>query len=155
MSDQPYRLPIPPPAIALIAIILTFIGDWLFPALALDFPGRRIIGILPILAFFPLAVPAVRSFKNAGTTDRPWDIEKSSALVTEGVYRISRNPMYLGAALVVLGAGLLIGTWLSLVATAAFVWVVTVGQIYAEEAMLEDKFGDEFRSFKTRTRRWI
>ncbi|MEE9589785.1 MAG: methyltransferase [Hyphomicrobiaceae bacterium] len=100
----------PPPVIALIAVITLFIVHWMLPFLSIRIPGQSILGGLLILAGIAVAVVAVRGFFQAETTIRPDEVDKASTLVTSGLYRFTRNPMYLGLALLIAGIGLGLGT---------------------------------------------
>ena len=96
---------------------------------------------------------AVRGFRRARTTLQPW--ESTTALVTDGIYRYSRNPIYLGYTLVYLGIGLWAGTLWHLVALPVVVLVVTRIVIVKEEAYLTNRFGDAYLRYRDEVRRWI
>lgn len=81
--------------------------------------------------------------------------ERSSALVTGGVFRITRNPMYLGMALIVLGAALLLGSATPLAVVILLALLLDRAFISPEEEMLADTFGDQFQEYRGRDRRWI
>jgi len=113
----------------------------------------NLVGLAPIAAGGVLAVVADAQFKRHRTTVKPF--ERSSALVTSGVFRYSRNPMYLGMLVTMVGVGIGLGTLMPLVVVPLLAVVLRNRFILAEEAMLEDAFGDDFRQYKTRTRRWL
>ena len=92
-------------------------------------------------------------FKRRGTTILPF--RESSALVTTGPFRISRNPIYVGMAVALLGLGVMLGTAGPFATVPIFVWVIDRYFIRREEAMLEAAFGADYREYKTRVRRWI
>lgn len=108
--------------------------------------GLIVVGVLIVIG------PAT-AFSRAGTTIKPF--EDSSALVTTGMYRITRNPMYLGMVTVLIGIAVLTGSLSPFVGPVLFVPVLNSRIIRHEEVMLEDQFGDEYRSFKQSVRRWI
>ncbi len=145
----------PPPVIALIAVITLFIVHWMLPFLSIRIPGQSILGGLLILAGIAVAVVAVRGFFQAETTIRPDEVDKASTLVTSGLYRFTRNPMYLGLALLIAGIGLGLGTMFVPIVLAVFVWVITTKQIIPEERALENIFGQDYVSYKNDVRRWI
>lgn len=145
----------PPPVIALIAVITLFIVHWMLPFLSIRIPGQSILGGLLILAGIAVAVVAVRGFFQAETTIRPDEVDKASTLVTSGLYRFTRNPMYLGLALLIAGIGLGLGTIFVPIVLAVFVWVITTKQIIPEERALENIFGQDYVSYKNDVRRWI
>ncbi|WP_329851101.1 isoprenylcysteine carboxylmethyltransferase family protein [Stenotrophomonas pavanii] len=117
---------------------------------------------------FPVLVPAAvaatglalnllpkLAFRRAGTTVNPLRPQAASALVTHGVYRHTRNPMYLGQALVLLGAMLYLQDLRALLAVPLFVVYITRLQILPEERMLSARFPDAYAAFCRRVRRWL
>ncbi|MDH2432538.1 isoprenylcysteine carboxylmethyltransferase family protein [Pokkaliibacter sp. MBI-7] len=110
-----------------------------------------------LLASLGLAVDlfAVWHFHRAATTVNPLRPERTSTLVTHGIYRYSRNPMYLGMTLLLVAWCLWLGNLISLMTVALFVWVVTWLQIVPEEQILAQRFGDEFRRYQREVRRWL
>ncbi len=94
-------------------------------------------------------------FKKAETTINPRRPDKSSALVTSGVYRFSRNPIYIADALILIGWGLFLSNLYSLALVAGFWLYMTRFQIKPEERVLEKLFGEEFLAYKARVRRWL
>jgi protein-S-isoprenylcysteine O-methyltransferase Ste14 len=111
------------------------------------------VGVLPLVAGLLIAITAVRAFHKAGTPVVPF--EPSTALVTTGMYRHTRNPMYLALVLILLGVWILLGTLGPLVPVVAFVWIIQSNFIRGEERFLEGIFGDEYRAYKQRVRRWL
>jgi protein-S-isoprenylcysteine O-methyltransferase Ste14 len=101
------------------------------------------------------AVLALQRFRDAKTTINPLQPRSSSSLVVVGVYRLSRNPMYLGMALVALSSVLYYGSAWCLLVLFAFVAFITRYQIIPEERAMQDLFGEEFETYKALTRRWI
>ena len=81
--------------------------------------------------------------------------QKASALVTSGVYRITRNPMYLGMLLVLAGWAVWLGNAAALIGLPLFVGVLNLLQIAPEERVLRGRFGDAFTRYAARVRRWI
>lgn len=102
-----------------------------------------------------LLLDAVGGFLTAKTSVDPHRPDKASELVSGGVYRFTRNPMYLGMALVVVGVALWLGTVVGMIGPALLVASLTRLQIVPEERYLEAAFGDDYRAFRTRVRRWI
>lgn len=111
--------------------------------------------ILPLLLSGILALGSLWQFWQARTTISPMTLEKTSFLVTDGVYAWSRNPMYLSLLLALFAYFLWLGNGLGIVVLAAFVWELTHWQIKAEEYMLLTLFGEEYAQYCTRVRRWI
>ncbi len=94
-----------------------------------------------------------RRFLAAGTNIPP--SLPTTALVVEGIYGRTRNPLYLGTTLVYLGLSVAAGSLWAIVLVVPLLWVITVGVIAREERYLERKFGDAYRAYKTRVRRWV
>lgn len=119
------------------------------------FPGQTAVAIAVVLLGVLLGVLAIHAFRVADTTVEPLHPEKTSALVVRGVYRRTRNPMYLGLALILLGWGLYLGSLASLLGVPAFILLIRYLQIEPEEAALESKFGEAYREYCSRIHRWI
>jgi protein-S-isoprenylcysteine O-methyltransferase Ste14 len=122
----------------------------------LDGGAARVAALAFIVIGLGFLGSAVFGFGKAKTTVDPHSIARASTLVTGGVYRLTRNPMYLGMFCVVLAAGLGRGGFIALVLGAAsFVLVMTRLQILPEERMLTEIFGAEYTDFMASVRRWI
>lgn len=150
-----FELKIPPVAQFLIAMA----GMWLLaryvPALAVDIPARKAIVVLLFCVGGIVAVPAVAAFRSAGTTVDPRDPDKATRLVVRGVYRFSRNPMYLGL-LCLLGAwAFYLSNLLAFAGLPVFVLAMNRLQIEPEEVAMLAQFGDEYRSYSEKVRRWV
>ncbi len=102
-----------------------------------------------------IALLAFASFGIARTTINPLDPSRASALVTAGIFRITRNPMYLSLLLLLIAYALRLGSWIEWLGPALFAWYVTRFQIIPEERILAVKFGAAFLAYRSRTRRWI
>lgn len=95
------------------------------------------------------------AFSRARTTIDPVNIDRASALVTSGVYRVSRNPMYVGFTAILLGWSIfLTGAW-ALAGPVAFVWCITRLQIIPEERAMLKRFGGKYAEYRLSTRRWL
>jgi len=142
-----------PPTYFLGAIAVAVALHFLVPIRQLLLFPWRLLGIAPLLLGIVLNLVADQSFKKHDTTVKPF--EKSSDLVTGGVFRVTRNPMYLGMTLILLGIALLLGSATPLVTVVVLPVLFDRVFITPEERMLEDTFGDEFRQYRKRVRRWI
>ncbi len=149
------ELKLPPPLVAALAALLMWVVARQGPLLELAFPMRLSLAILVALAGLAVAVAGVMSFHRVETTVNPLTPEKSSALVSSGIYRISRNPMYLGLLLVLLGWALWLSAPWALVGPVLFVAWITRFQIIPEERALLARFGPEFEIYCRRVRRWL
>jgi protein-S-isoprenylcysteine O-methyltransferase Ste14 len=145
----------PPPLIYLGFLVL---GIWAgrmlgIPGLPIDRVSLRIIGWIVI------ATGIVANFFGAGLFHRlrtaiiPF--KPATRLVTSGIYRWTRNPMYLGLALLYAGIAILFDSLLALVLLTPVIAIIRSYVISREEAYLERTFGDEYRAYKARVRRWI
>ena len=152
-ADSPHVLA-PPPVIFLAALASGLMLQSLRP-LEL-FPHSltaRIAGGCLILGGVALSAAVVHHFARAGTPVTPW--RATRRLVVSGPYRFSRNPDYVGQALIVGGLGLLLDVlWVALALVPALV-LVRYGVIAREEQYLERRFGEEYRQFRKRVRRWL
>lgn len=134
-------------------LILAWITSRALPGLAPDLGVLRWLGVALALAGVALMLLAVAEMARARTTVIPH--RKPSALVTRGVFRVSRNPIYLGDALILTGAILWWGALPALPLIPAFIWLITVRFIRPEEARLRTGFDAEFEKWSERTRRWL
>jgi protein-S-isoprenylcysteine O-methyltransferase Ste14 len=143
-----------------VAQFLLFVaGMWLVakyaPSLALDIPFRRALVIL----FFGLsafvAIPAIAAFHSAGTTVDPRYPGKATQLIVRGIYRYSRNPMYLGLLVLLIAWAIYLSNLFAFIGPAAFVLSMNRLQIRPEEEAMEARFGDDFRRYRESVRRWI
>lgn len=149
------RATIPPPVVAgLIALGVWGVGK-LAPATLLSFPGQTPLALAIGLLGFAIDMTAVGSFFRNKTTITPLKPEKASALVTEGLYRISRNPMYLGMAMILTALSVWFGQPLGIIGVVLFVVLINELQIKPEEAALSALFGEEYDAYRARVRRWI
>jgi protein-S-isoprenylcysteine O-methyltransferase Ste14 len=118
----------------------------------LDTPWNR-AGIGPLCLGIYVAAVSAGSFRKAGTGLVPFD--EATALVTGGFFRYTRNPMYLGMVLLLLGVSMLLGSLGSVMPVPLFAWVIRRNFILGEERFMEKAFGEEYLAYKRRVRRWI
>jgi len=143
----------PPPLIYLIPLVATLgIGFWKpFPLLPGNLPHLFGPGLL--IAALLLLLPSNNAFKQKRTNARPW--KPSTALVIEGPYRFSRNPMYLGFTLMYLGIALWVNTAWPLPALLVVMQVMRHYVIEREERYLKRKFGEPYQQYMASVRRWF
>ena len=138
-----------PPAIHLVSIALGFLLQWAAP---LPMFGMRIPGVILLAIAVALMIWSVIVMSRAGTTPNP--TRPTTALLTLGPYRLTRNPMYLAWELVIVGVGLVANApWVILMAVPAAL-ITRRLVIDKEEHYLETKFGPEYLDYKARVRRW-
>lgn len=127
--------------------------DRAFPLFRLFSPSLASFGFVPMVLGVLLILVAAGLFKWRKTTVNPFG--EPAVVVHEGVYRVSRNPMYLGMLLVLVGFGVWLGNVLTLLLAPGFVWVMTRWYILREEQLLESRFGEQYRAYRRQVRRWI
>ncbi len=115
-------------------------------------PARWVSGVIVVLGM-SLVVGTAQSFRRARTTIRPFEV--SEVLLRGGLYRYSRNPIYLGMVVTLAGAALMLGTTTPWIMVPAFVTVISRRFIRMEERMLEAQFGEEYREYCAAVRRWV
>ncbi len=152
-SDTAKPRRIPPPVYFLIAALVIAGLHYYVPGPRFIEPPLTYIGC----ALFALALGVVvmikRRFDAAGTTIKPF--EESSALVTDGLFAFSRNPIYVSMVAGLAGVAVAFGSLLPIIIIPVFVWIIQSRFIAVEEAMLEEAFGDDYRGYKARVRRWL
>jgi len=124
-----------------------------FPVLAAHAFPRYLAGAALAVAGFVMIVMGTRRFQAAGTNIPP--NLPTTALVVDGIYRRTRNPLYLGLILIYLGLGVAAGSFWAGGLIVPLLWVIKTGVIAREEHYLERKFGDAYRAYKARVRRWV
>jgi len=145
---------VPPPFVMLAVVLLMWLAHWLWSA---SVAPRALLycGIGLCLAGFALAFTGLRTLVGRRTTPSPTQIERAKVLVTSGLYRFTRNPMYLGMVIFLIGiAAIFAEAWL-LVGPLLFAAYIQRFQIAPEERVMLDKFGTDYAAYKARVRRWI
>lgn len=146
---------LPPPAVLLIAAALVWLVDRSLPALRVSIPGLDVAaGLLAITSAVLMGMAAVR-FAARHTTINPIHPERASHLIVGGVYACSRNPIYLGDAMLLIAWTLWLGNPAGLIITPVFVAFITRFQIRPEERALAATFGERYRAYCRSVRRWI
>ena len=142
-----------PPTYFFTALLLIGVLHFALPVMSVVHMPWRLLGVIPLLLGAILNLMADGDFKRYRTTVKPFEV--SSTLVTGGVFRTSRNPMYVGMTLILVGVALLAGSAASWIPAGIFAILMDRLFIEPEEAMLEAEFGDEFREYRKKARRWI
>lgn len=148
-------LRIPPVVVVLVIALLQWLLAIALPRWPGDFPGRIPIGVLLLLTGTVIAISGVMSFRRARTSVNPLDPSVASTLVSNGIYRFSRNPMYLGFACWLAGFAVLLGSVTALLLVAVFVMYMNRFQIVPEERALQARFGKSFDVYCQDVRRWV
>jgi protein-S-isoprenylcysteine O-methyltransferase Ste14 len=149
------ELKIPPPLVLGLVALLMWLLSKTLPPVAVAFDSRMAValGIAAIGGF--ISVAGAFAFRRARTTTNPLRPHQASALVTRGIYRVTRNPMYVGLMLVLLAWAVVLGSPLSLAGPVLFIIYMNRFQIGPEEAVMAAKFGDAYETYRARVRRWI
>ena len=144
---------IPPPIVTLFFGLCIYFSRPYFPEFS-----NSVLNLLSIISFvvgiFVFAA-AVSSFKKQKTTVNPISIENASSLVVSGIFKYSRNPMYLGMSFVLLGLAFKFNVIGGLLFTGIFMLFITIFQIKPEEVAMEKLFGQEWEDYTKNVRRWL
>lgn len=148
------ELRIPPLALVLVFAAGMAAIACTVPA-SIAIPGRLIIAVAFVLMGAAVALAGVMAFRLHKTTVNPLTPDQSSTLVAIGIYRVSRNPMYLGFLLALLGWSVYLSNWASALALPVFVAYMNRFQIQPEERALTRRFGPRFVAYAKSVRRWL
>jgi protein-S-isoprenylcysteine O-methyltransferase Ste14 len=142
-----------PPKIALIAMVAMIGLHFTVPLAIVVPPPFSYAGGAMIAAGVAMIAWSRRAFQAAATQITPFT--ESAFLIRHGLYRWTRNPMYLGAVFVVSGVALLLGSVTPLLVAVVFFVILQEGFICHEERLLEQRFGEEYRTYRRSVRRWL
>ena len=144
---------IPLPILALLMIGLVYLSSLLINSVRVDYQAS--LSVLLVIVGLSCALPSFRLFARKKTTISPFTPSETSVLLTEGMYRYSRNPMYLGLLLLIIAATIWFGTWFGIIISLFFILLINILQIIPEEEALLQIFGEEYLEYKKKVRRWI
>ena len=146
---------IPPPLVALlVGLAMWGLSRFSAPFVATFEP--RLAAFVVLLALgFASSVSGFLTFRRAGANPDPHRIDRGEVLVTGGVYRWTRNPMYLGLALALCGYAIYLSRPVAILGPIAFIAFITRFQIIPEERAMSAKFGDSYARYRNGTRRWL
>ncbi|MCH8163930.1 MAG: isoprenylcysteine carboxylmethyltransferase family protein [Proteobacteria bacterium] len=147
-----------PPAYLMTSLLLMFILDRYLPvqdiiSSTFNYSGFKYMAIFVGLSGFALIASGALYFKKSATAIRPF--ETSTALVKGGPYRFTRNPMYLGMVLILIGTAIYLGSLAPWFIIPVFFLIIQEWFIKHEEPFLENIFGKEYQDYRTKVRRWI
>lgn len=145
----------PPPLIYLGFLLVGWGTEALVRDVTFGLEGdrHRYLGLALLIAGFLIEGEATMRFRRAGTAVEPW--KPSTRLVTNGLYRFSRNPIYVGMAVLYGGLALILDSPLALALLIPCLFVIDRGVIAREEPYLEARFGQDYRDYRARVRRWL
>ena len=147
------ELKVPPPIVLAIVALGMWIAAKTGPLVSV--PGAAVVGAALMIAGFALNVAGVVTVRRAKTTFNPLRPDTTTALVSTGLFGLSRNPMYLGMLVVLLGWAVYLSAPLALAGPAVFVLYINRFQIRPEERALSALFGASFAEYTSKVRRWI
>jgi len=146
-----------PPVLQLAGfLIAAWLVAWLLPSLAYDIgPVGVLLAVMLAIIASLILLAALGAFRTATTTVNPVHPDTAAQLVTGGIFRLSRNPMYLGFAMLLAAGAVALGNAAALIFPGLFVAALTYLQIKPEEVALRAKFGADYEQYCARTRRWL
>lgn len=151
--EQTKKFIIKPPYIAIALLFLSFLLNYLFPKFRFIYGRYRYIGILVLILGLSITFYSFYLFKKNKTPIIPG--QKPTFIVMGGTYSFTRNPMYLGVTIGLLGISIYIGNLLSLFSPITFFMIMNFYFIPFEEKFMENIFGNKYIEYKKKVRRWI
>jgi protein-S-isoprenylcysteine O-methyltransferase Ste14 len=149
------ELKVPPPLVALMTAVLMWLTSEQIPAAAIAVPLRLPLALCCAAIGAAFDLTSLVAFIRARTTINPLKPAAASALVNNGLYRHTRNPMYCGLLLILLGWATYLANVAALLCLPLFVLYLTRFQIIPEERVLAEKFGKPYAEYKARVPRWL
>jgi protein-S-isoprenylcysteine O-methyltransferase Ste14 len=149
------ELKVPPVVLVLLAAVVMWLVSSVAPSFTWSLPYRQVVALTLAVTGGIITILGVIAFRQAHTTVNPTNPQSASSLVSNGIYQVSRNPMYLGFLLALFGLAVFFSNALSLVVLPAFVAYMNHFQIAPEERALTVVFGQEFTTYTEKVRRWI
>ena len=149
------ELKLPPVAVLLACGVPMWFVAKRFPSPGFAFYGQGALAGLVLAAGMAIGIAAIRDFRRSATTVNPMAPEKASQIVTTGIFGFTRNPMYLGLALVLAAWTIFLGSLPAAAGVLIFVAWMTMFQIIPEERVLTSKFGARYDDYRRSVRRWL
>jgi protein-S-isoprenylcysteine O-methyltransferase Ste14 len=149
------KLLIPPPIQALLSAIMMWLISRYFMHANFSLNGINIFALIFLIIAAIIIILSMYKFKKIKTTISPLKPNKTSSLVNSGIYAYTRNPMYLGLLLMLFSTALFLKNLISFLIIPLFILFITKNQILPEEEALENIFGEEYKNYKKKVRRWI
>ena len=148
-----FKNKIPPTILTLLFLIFNYILSFNF--LKIDIPYKYFFTTLLLILGFYIIIRSSRLFAQAKTSIDPLRPFKSTSLITNDIYKYSRNPMYFGYLLIILGSLVYLGNVISIIVIPLFIFTFNFLQIIPEEEALKDLFGPNYDDYLSKVRRWI
>jgi protein-S-isoprenylcysteine O-methyltransferase Ste14 len=142
-----------PPVYLFATLLLMWLTHRYIPIFQYVYEPVTYLGIIAVLFGITMAGISAGMFKRAGTGLEPFD--EATVLVTSGFYRFSRNPMYMGMFLMLLGVAFLMGSIGALLPILIFILIIRNNFVLGEERFMQATFGQQYLQYKSEVRRWI
>ena len=149
------ELKVPPPVVGVMLALSMWVVSTLTPTIEVAFPVRAVVAITVALMGSAISLAGTIAFRRAQTTVNPMRPERASSLVTGGVYRFTRNPMYVGLLFVLVAWAVFLSAPWALVGPLSFALYITRFQITPEEKVLTSLFGEAYGNYRAGVRRWL
>ena len=146
-------LKIPPPLLVLILVVSNYFSSKKIGLILIS--NQKLISFIIFLIGVIILINPIVKFIKSKTTIDPIKFKKVNKLITSGIYKYSRNPMYLGLLMIVISTSILYLNIFSIATPMLFYFWINRFQIKREEIFLTEKFGKEYLLYKAKTRRWI
>ena len=149
------ELKVPPVGVVFVMAGFMWFVAGIVPALEFVFPAREFVAVIFVVAGLATGAMGIVSFARAKTTVNPMKPDSASSLVVSGLYARSRNPMYLGLLVALVGWAIFLSNVLAFLLLPAFILYMNRFQIEPEEKALGVLFGEQFVAYRSRVRRWL
>ena len=142
-----------PPALYAGTLFIGLLLNFVFPISFLPRSIALVLGVMVIICAASIVFSAVRSMNRAQTAVNP--SQPTTVIVSDGIFSLSRNPIYVALTMLYVGIALLLSALWALLLLLPLLVIVQIGVVQREESYLERKFGDEYLRYKARVRRWL
>tara|TARA_Y100001935_G_scaffold250269_1_gene250095 strand:+ start:1036 stop:1488 length:453 start_codon:yes stop_codon:yes gene_type:complete len=149
------KLLIPPPIQALLSAIMMWLISRYFPYANFSLKGVNIFAFVFLIIGIIIIILSINKFREIRTAISPLEPNKTSSLAKNGIYKYTRNPMYLGLLFMLFSIALFLKNFISFLIILLFKFFITRNQILPEEDILDNIFGVEYKNYKKKVRRWI
>ena len=149
------ELKLPPLVVMALCSILMWLAKRYSPGLSFDAPGTIVLSLIVTLLGLLFGGLGIYEFQKERTTVNPHNPHSATKLVETGIYQFTRNPMYIGLFLILVGWLIKLQNYFSVIGLPLFLAYITRFQVVPEEKILEEKFGSKFIAYASRVRRWF
>ena len=149
------KLLLPPPIQALLSAIMMWLISRYFLRANFSSSIVNLFGLVFLIIAAIIIILSINKFREIKTTISPLNPDNTSSLVSTGIYKYTRNPMYFGLLLMLFSTALFLKNFISFLILPLFILFITKNQILPEEEALENIFGEKYKNYKKKVRRWI